>query len=92
MAYLDTNKEDMNCPISLEARRNPSSCIIRGSDPQCSSVNFSSDNLPYSKVCGRIHAYYYGDPVIIPQRKKNIDGNYVDGVSLTYGMGPRKHI
>ena len=97
VAYLDTNKENMSCPGSLLESRNPSSCRISGSQPQCSSVTFSN-NLPYSKVCGRIHAYYHGGPdgfaffTTLRLGSRNIDGNYVDGVSLTYGMGPRKHI
>ena len=98
VVYIDTSKENMKCPGTLQALANPSSCRISGSQPRCSSVTFSSNNLPYSKVCGRIHAYYHGDPdgfaifTTLRRASRNIDGNYMDGVSLTYGMGPRKHI
>jgi len=59
---------------------------------------FSSDGLPYSPVCGRVHGTYYGTPDAFEpyqnSRTSNptIEDNYVDGVSLTYGTSPRKHV
>ena len=54
------------------------------------------NGVKYQKVCGRITAYqdhstnafqaYYND------RQRTIDSVYVDGVSITHGYNPRKHI
>ena len=98
VAYLDMNEPNMNCPGRLQAVVNPSSCRINVSEAKCSSVFFSSNNRRYSKVCGRIHAYYHGEPDGLglessPRPESAfIDDVYVDGISLTYGMSSRYHI
>ncbi len=50
----------------------------------------------HSYVCGKIIAYQYGSPdaFAVHGRPPNptIDSNYVDGISLTHGSTPRKHI
>jgi hypothetical protein len=47
-------------------------------------------------VCGKIKAYQYGSPDAFFDNLQNsnrpIDNQYVDGVSLTHGQRPRKHI
>ena len=97
VAYLNTNRTYIECPGSLQATTNPPSCRISGSSPTCSSVFFSSGGLPYSQVCGRIHGRYSGSPgafnnftIHRSHFRTTIDGNYVDGVSLSYGMSPEK--
>ena len=98
VAYLDMNEPNMNCPGRLQAVVNPSSCRINVSGAKCSSVVFSSNNKPYSKICGRIHAYYHGEPdgLSLESTRRpestTIDDIYVDGISLTYGMSSRNHI
>ena len=61
----------------------------------CPGEYFSTRSLQYSKVCGRAIGYQYGDPGAFTlyqrQRANSPDDNYVDGVSITYGM-PRTHI
>ena len=82
----------------LKATTNPPSCRIFGNSPTCSSAFFSSSGLPYSQVCGRIEGSYMGTPdgfhTFPDERPDNptIDDNYVDGVSLSYGMNPRNHV
>uniref|UniRef100_A0A1X7V3H4 Uncharacterized protein n=1 Tax=Amphimedon queenslandica TaxID=400682 RepID=A0A1X7V3H4_AMPQE len=47
--------------------------------------------LNYTEVCGQVRGYEfgsYGDSF----NSSDIDGVYVDGVSITYGSNPRKHI
>ena len=64
----------------------------------CTSITFTTHDVEYSKVCGRIIGYQYGRPnAFSPYNSDNdspptIDEHYVDGVSITYGTGPRKHI
>ena len=66
-----------------------------------SSIFYSAcdHEIYYSKVCGQIRGYQFGSPDrfrplyasnVIP----NIDNcnTYVDGVTITYGSNPRKHI
>ena len=60
----------------------------------CHSVKFPSYSISYSQVCGRVIGYQHGSPdAIAPYRsqKNNLNGAYVDGVSITRG-NPRKHI
>jgi len=59
----------------------------------CSSVTFSALGLQYSRVCGTILAYGEGTPDGFHSNENNISAIYVDGISLTNGIGPdRKHI
>ena len=54
------------------------------------------NGISYSRVCGRIKAYQYWSMDAFynyySNRAITIDGVYVDGVSLTHGQNPRKHI
>ena len=96
VAYLDSNQTNFECPGSLQANR--PFCRISRSRPTCSSVFFSSGSLPYSQVCGRIYGRYSGTPdafdtfTDVRPGIPTIDDNYVDGVSLSYGMNPRNHV
>ena len=65
-------------------------CGRAASHGGCSSVNISSHGIDYSKVCGKVIAYQYSSPDGFTS--DNIDGTYLDGVSLTHGRYPRKHI
>ncbi len=54
------------------------------------------DGIAYSRVCGKVKAYQYYSPNAFGpyyhNRALTIDDIYVDGVSLTHGQNPRKHI
>jgi len=64
----------------------------------CSSANFSTSGTSYQRVCGRARGYQKGHSAsfwgyhnhYIPSWR-TIDGEYVEGLSLTYG-NPRHHI
>ena len=59
----------------------------------CSRVLFSALDLQYSLVCGTILAYGEGSPDGFLSNENNISAAYVDGISLTQGVGfARKHI
>ena len=62
----------------------------------CSSTTFSVDGSQYSKVCGRALAYQFGFNGAFRGYhfvRQGIDGQYVDGLSLTHGApGSRQHI
>ena len=62
----------------------------------CSSTTFSVGGSQYSRVCGRALAYRFGVNAAFygyHYRGHGIDGQYVDGLSLTHGApGSRQHI
>ena len=61
----------------------------------CSSTTFSVGSLSYSKVCGRIRGYQFGgtSAFYAYNSDRDLDSNYVDGISLTHGVaGRRQHI
>ena len=63
---------------------------------RCQSTVFSTLGLNYSQVCGQLRGYQRGTPDAFHPYYDNpsltIDSVYVDGVSITYGSVPRKHI
>ena len=60
------------------------------------STTFPLNGIKYFRVCGKIIGYqYYSIDVFDPyylHRSRTIDDQYVDGISLTHGQRPRKHI
>ena len=62
----------------------------------CSSTTFSVGGSQYSRVCGRALAYRWGYNYAFygyHARRQSIDGQYVDGLSLTHGAPhSRQHI
>ena len=97
VAYLDMTDSSQQCPSALRERNDSDTrtCAINSDAAGCSSVEFSTTALveQYSMVCGRIRGYQVlsTDAFGIRASTLDIDSNYVDGVSLTYGS-PRQHI
>ena len=62
----------------------------------CSATFFSAIGLNYTKVCGQARGYQFGSTDgVYPNYEggsDNIDGAYVDGLSITRGRNPRQHI
>ena len=62
----------------------------------CSSTSFSVQGVQYTHVCGKIIGYQQKSPDAFVRyyynRRLTIDDQYVDGISLTHGRNPRKHI
>ena len=96
---LDMRNSESLCPNGLREIAHPGKRLcarnLHNTAAGCSQVFFGTDNLKYDKVCGKIIAYQLGstdsfglngNPV------SSIDEVYLDGVSLTYGSSPRKHI
>ena len=57
----------------------------------CSAVFIPVNALNYSKVCGKVRAYQVSSTDSFSSRSTDINGAYLDGISLTYGS-PRQHI
>ena len=98
IAYLNMSDLTEECPpgFRLYNQNETRACGRPALSPAgyCQSVKFPSYDVSYSEVCGRVIGYQYGHPDgIDPRRteKNNLNGAYVDGVSLTRG-NPRQHI
>ena len=95
---LDFNNTSQECPpdtrVSLFTPIRV--CGITTDGAACSSSTFSVQGVIYGQVCGRIIGYQQGltDAFNVNRLRgaQSIDSAYVDGVSLTHGSNPRKHI
>ena len=98
LAYLNMNDSTVNCPSGFRLYQSGS---VRAcgrpvtSSGSCVSVEFPSNGMSYSQVCGRVTGYQFGSPDAIHtshgSNHNNLNGDYVDGVSITRGS-PRQHV
>lgn len=93
VAKLDMTNSSHQCPSGTRLRTDLPKrlCGIDSDGPGCSSTVFDTHGIRYNQVCGRIIGYQDRSPDAF-QQSISIDENYVDGVSLTHGSNPRKHI
>ena len=97
VTYLNMTEPGTTCPSGLTqtsynnldhdvcGRPNPSSA-------GCGSTIFSTYGIDYTKLCGQVRGYQFGSSNGFNTGTINIDSDYVDGVSITYGSNPRQHI
>ena len=95
VAHLDMIDPNQQCPSGFRLITSPKrTCGAQGR--RCVSTTFPLNGVKYSRVCGKIIGYQFRSPdAFTPyyiNRGRTIDDNYVDGVSLTHGQRPRKHI
>ena len=85
-------KTHPKCPDGLDrGKYGPKTlCGNRGSG--CLSTHFDNLGLPYKEVCGFVKGYQYKTPDGFRGKNANIDSTYLDGISITYGEKPRKHV
>ena len=96
LASIDMTDTSSNCPSGLRTLTTPRRLCARNiGDPEY-SFTFSVKGVQYSRVCGKIIGYQTGSPDAFWQYNHNgqrsVDSRYVDGISLTHGRSPRKHI
>lgn len=96
VAYLNMSDPDQECPSGFRLITSPIRLCGRGTQPivGCTSVVYPVHGHQYTRVCGKIIGYQFGDTDAffggnIPNA--TIDDFYADGVSLTHGS-PRNHI
>ena len=98
LAYLNMSDATQNCPFGF--RLYQSGGVRACGRPvtnsgSCVSVQFPSNGISYSEVCGRVVGYQYGSPDAVfdghGYNHNNLNGDYVDGVSITRGS-PRQHV
>ena len=97
VVYLDMTDPHTTCPSGWNMT-GYSKRTCGGNNtgyPNCSSATFPVSAGEYSRVCGRIKAYQWGDtPAFYSYHYRyvtTIDGAYANGVSVTHGT-PRNHI
>ena len=99
LAYLDMSDATQNCPCGFRLYQSGgvracgrNSTNNTGSDVAgCVSVQFPSNGISYSQICGRVTGYQYGRPDAFNANRNTINSNYIDGVSITRGY-PRQHV
>ena len=85
------------CPQGFRTITSPKRlCGRRSGGPGCVSTTFPVHGIRYQKVCGRAIGYQlYQTDAFDPyytNRHVTIDGKYIDGISITHGHNPRKHV
>ena len=85
--------QDLNSHLIQEEHVDELTLVV---NYNCSSTTFSVGGSQYSRVCGRALAYRWGQNYAFygyHRRRQDIDGHYVDGLSLTIeAPGSRQHI
>ena len=91
VADLNMNDPTQQCPQELRLITSPKRLCGKSSSQSCNSVSYSTHGVPYQKVCGQAVGYRYNTPDAFHGPDVDVDQNYVDGISITYGH-PRNHI
>ena len=91
VAYLNMTDSTEDCPQGFKLYEENGIRACGRQSSGCQSVRFPSYSISYSQVCGKVTGYQKGSPDALHPRNFNINGAYVDGVSLTRGS-PRQHI
>ena len=96
VGYINMTQPDATCPQGLYNYTIGGKTLCDKSHSLgggCSSTFFSVIGLNYTKVCGQVRGYQFGWPdAFYHGYSQNIDGYYVDGVSITHDSNPRQHI
>ena len=91
VAYLDMSDTTQSCPSAWRLFTSPRRACGKFSGPRCDGVNYDTNGMTYTQVCGRIIAFPQSTVQAFRGALRDIDDFYVDGVSLTHGQ-PRQHI
>ena len=96
VASIDMTDTSSTCPSGLTTLTSPRRrCAMDVSGPACSSAVLPVQGIQYSQVCGKVIGYQDKTPDAFHRfitGQNTIDSNYVDGISITHGQSPRKHI
>ena len=93
VAFINMTDTSYNCPTGLNLTSySKRTCGRLHTIPRgCSSTTFSVGGSPYSRVCGRIRGYQFGETTAF--HALGIDSYYADGIILSHGdPGSRQHI
>ena len=99
VGYLNMSEPNATCPPGLTLLQFAN--IDHGvcGQPMSSPTFYSAHGFGYTKVCGQIRGYQFRSPDGFPplyysNASPSIENcsTYVDGVTITYGSNPRKHL
>ena len=94
LAYLDMSDNAQNCPSGLQAWFTGGIRVCRRQGNNyvgCRSIKFPTNGISYTQICGRVIGYQKGSTDGVNTHINNINGAYIDGVSITRGS-PREHV
>ena len=92
VVYFNADNTSHSCPSGLQLFTNTRKRYGIPSDGAgCASTIIDVHSIPYQKVCGR-YQEASTDAFHCQGHHTSVDGNYVDGVSLTHGHSPYHHI
>ena len=93
VVYLNMTNPCTPCPSGWKltgySKRTCGRVSTRGNT--CDSATFPVSGGQYSRICGQITAYQWGQPDAFANTGRSIDEAYACGVSVTHGT-PRNHI
>ena len=102
VAFVNMSQPNATCPTGLTQIQESNLTLCSRDDTNLvQSAVFTTLGLSYSAVCGRLRGYQFrgtagfrpfNDGREINRVALSIDDAYVDGVSITHGSSPRKHI
>ena len=96
VANLNMTDPDQQCPENLQLSYTSPIRLCGRRTGGCDSVSLASNGIQYRQVCGRVRGYQFGSTdafyAFHCPAPCTIDNPYVDGVSITHGASPRKHI
>ena len=95
IGYFDMGGNLAECPEPLERFAvNGSWYCRRTVTGGCTSVHFSALGKDYTAVCGMVEGYQYGsmEGFVHSTASKTPDELYADGISITHGSSPRRHL
>lgn len=99
VVLFDTSISGTSCPSGLTEHTEGDNIKMCSRTSSGCAVSTITSPITYSSVCGRVRGYQYGSAdAFRPYRSggaggRNINGVYVDGISITYGpSSDYKHI
>ena len=93
LTSLNMNDTTQQCPTPLKYLNSSGLRLCyKGVATSCVSLTVPTFGLSYQTVCGKMAGYEIGSDDGFRTSSTSIDSLYVDGVSITYGMSPRRHI
>ena len=93
LTSLNMNDTTQQCPTPLKYLNSSGLRLCyKGVATSCVSLTVPTFGLSYQTVCGKMAGYEIGSDDGFHTSSTNIDSGYVDGVSITYGTNPRRHI
>ena len=94
--FINMTDDTQQCPHDFRLVVSPKRTCEKALPSTCATTYFNTYTVPYTRVCGRVIGYQDRSPdgfyQFYQDQTLTIDDNYLDGISITHGHSPRKHI